>query len=154
MHAVYSFLNRRISFSLFHKNPCLKGWENRQERWRGCTFELTVLEGVSLPDDSEFKLLLTLQCQMKVKYQLQWCERGDWIGLKYTSQKVMWTCLVVNHHPIIFLGFLPRNASCKRKIEQEKEDIQGHCLPFLIMKNSFNGLLATFHSLQLTYLEH
>lgn len=150
MSALYSLPNRRIPFSLFHNHPCLKGWKYRQERWRGWNFELTVLERASLPDDSEFKLLLTLQCQVKVNYQLQWCERGDWIGLKYIGQKVRWTCLVVNHHPIIFPGFPPRDASCKTKMEQEGEGVQGHCLQFLIMKNSSNNLLAIFHSLQLT----
>lgn len=75
-------------------------------------FELSVLERVLLPYDLEFKLLLTSQCQVKVTYQLQSCEKGNWIGLKYTGQKVRWTCLVVYHHPIIFLGFPPRDASC------------------------------------------
>ena len=122
------------SFFTLPQPPILKWWKNRQERWRGWNFELTVLERVSLPDDSEFKLLLILQCQMKVKYQLQWCERGDCIGLKYIGQKVRWTCLAVYNHPIMFLGFTPRDVSCKTKMEQDREGMQGQYLQFLIMK--------------------
>lgn len=35
-------------------------------------------------------------------------------------------------------------------MEQEREDMQDHCLQFLITNNTLNGLLAIFHSMQLT----
>lgn len=59
--------------------------------------------------------------ESQVPASLMWQSGLDWTELKYIDKKLRWTCLILYHHPMIFLGFPPRDAYCKTKMEQEKK---------------------------------